>query len=140
MRRTYPVLAVATACLLAGCSAGSSRAGGVAPQTAQVTVGRTAITSHSVSCKQVQWLMTVNVGSDSAHVQAVLDLNADKPKPESVSIENLGGFTGVANALVGKADATFSRDTYRITGEAEGSDPDRPGETATAPFTIEVSC
>lgn len=137
MRRRYITLVVAAAALTAGCSAG---AGNVPQPTAQVTIKRNAITSHTVSCKQVRWLMTVDIGSDSGHLRAVLDLDADKPKPQSVSIDNLGGFTGVANALVGNAEATFSGDAYRITGTAQGSDPDRPGEFAKAPFTIDVTC
>lgn len=143
MRRRYPTLStlvVAGAALIAGCSAGNLRAADVPQQTARVTVQRSAITSHAVSCRRVQWLMTVDIGSDSAHVHLLLDLEGEKPKPQSVNIDNLGGFTGVANALVGNAEATFAGGTYRITGTAQGSDPDRPGAVATAPFTIDLTC
>lgn len=136
----YLALAVLTTALLTGCSGSSQRAADVPPQTARVTVKHNAVTTHAVSCKQVQWLMTVAIGSDAAHVRAVLDLDADKPKAQSVSIDNLGGFTGVANELVGHAEASIAAGTYRITGTAQGSDPARPGDVATAPFTIEVTC
>lgn len=133
------IFMVAAAALVTGCSTGGQRAA-TAPQTARITVGRNAITSQAVSCSQVQWLMTVRVGSDAAHLRAVLDLDAEQPEPQSVSIDNLGGFTGVANAQVGNAEAKFADGTYHITGTAQGSDPDRPGEVATEPFTADVTC
>ncbi len=124
--------------MLAGTS-GCGQSGNV-QKRARVAINGNARTSHDVSCAQVQWLLTVNIGAEPAHVHAMLDLEPDTPKPQSVSFDNFDGFTGVANAATGNAEATFASDTYHITGTAQGSDPDNPGELATADFTIDVTC
>lgn len=135
------VTTVVTVSVLAASTAGCvPRSGPVHQKTARVTINGHTRTSHAVSCSQVQWLLTADIGAAPARIQAVIDLGQGNPEPESVHIDNFEGFTGVADAGVGKAKAVFSRDTYTITGTAQGTDPDNPNTPATADFKIEVSC
>lgn len=130
--------AVTLAALIAGTFGCSHQ---TTPQkTARVTVNGDTRTSHAVSCTQVQWLLTVKVSAAPAQVRAVLQLDPEKVKPESVNIDNFNGFTGVADIGVGKTQATFAADSYHIVGTARGSDPDSPGETSIADFTIDATC
>lgn len=112
----------------------------VPQKTARITVDNKTRTSHAISCSQVQWLLTADISAAPARVQVVLKLGPQKPEPESVNIENFEGFTGVADAGVGHAEAVFAGDTYTITGEAQGSKRDDPSISTTAPFKIEVGC
>jgi lipoprotein LpqH len=140
VRVRFVAAAVTASVLVLSTSGCFLRAEKVPQKTARVTVNNVTRTSHAVSCTQVQWLLTADISAAPAHVQAVLRLDADKPKPESVHIDNFGSFTGVSDAGVGKAKASFAGDTYTITGTAQGTDPDNPNTPATADFKIEVSC
>ncbi|BBZ12934.1 lipoprotein LpqH [Mycobacterium branderi] len=140
MRVRFVAAAVTASVLALGTSGCFMHSEKVPQKTARVTVNNTTRTSHAVSCSQVQWLLTADIGAAPAHVQAVVRLDADKPKPESVHIDNFDGFTGVADAGVGKAKAAFAGDTYTITGTAQGTDPNNVNTPATADFKIEVSC
>jgi DUF4097 and DUF4098 domain-containing protein YvlB len=70
----------------------------------------------------------------------MLRLQSNNPKAESVNINNVNGFTGLANSGVGDAKATFSNGTYRITGTAQGTNTDNPATPKTADFKIETQC
>ena len=60
---------------------------------------------------------------------------------ESVSINNLGGFTGSYNAgLGGNAEVTMAGSTYDITGTADGFATDNPSFRTGGTFAIKVSC
>jgi hypothetical protein len=138
-RRRCVAAAVVAAAAIAG-STGCSHQGKVPQKTARVSVNDESRTSHAVSCTQVQWLLTVNISAAPAQVRAVLQLEPDGPKSQSVNIDDFNGFTGVADVGVGKTEAAFSAGTYHITGTARGSDPEKPGEKATADFTIDTTC
>ncbi|OBI41116.1 hypothetical protein A5707_07930 [Mycobacterium kyorinense] len=139
MRIRFVATVLAASVLAAGAAGCSPRSEPVHQKTARVTINGHTRTSHAVSCSQVQWLLTADIGAAPAHIQAVIDLGQD-PKPESVHIDNFEGFTGVADTGGGKTKAVFSKDTYTITGTAQGTDPDNPNTPATADFKIEVSC
>ncbi|MEZ0367062.1 lipoprotein LpqH [Mycobacterium sp. pUA109] len=109
-------------------------------KTAHITVDGNSRTSHAISCTQVQSLLTVEIGVAPGRVRALLELQPDKPIPQTVDIENFNGFHGVANAGAGKAQATFRDSTYTITGTAEGTDPDHPDRAKAASFQIETQC
>ncbi|OHV04725.1 hypothetical protein BKN37_08700 [Mycobacterium talmoniae] len=109
-------------------------------KTARITVDGNSRTSHAISCTQVQSLLTVEIGVAPGRVRALLELEPDKPIPQTVDIDNFNGFRGVANAGVGKAQATFGGSTYTITGTAEGTDPDHPDRAKAASFQIEAQC
>ena len=128
------VLVVVASC--AGCFSSAK----VTQKTARITVDNNTRTSHAVTCSQVQWLLTANITAAPASVRVLLKLDSEKPKLESVNINNFAGFTGVADAGAGDATAVFANDTYTITGTAEGSQLNDPRVSVTAPFKIEMGC
>ncbi len=136
------VIAAAVAVLAStGVNAGCSpRADKVPQPTARITLDGHSLTSHAVACSQVQWMLTVDVDAAPARVQMMLDLQRDRPVPESVAIDHLNGFTGVANARVGNAQAVFANNAYTVTGDAQGTDPDNVNTPRTAAFRILVNC
>lgn len=140
MSNRFAATVVMASILLAGSSGCSLHTDKVPQKTARITVNNFTRTSHAVSCTQVQWLLTADIGAAPAHVNAVLRLDRDQPTPESVHIDNFEGFTGLANTSVGKAKAAFSNNTYTITGTAQGTDPEDANTPATADFKIEVGC
>ena len=140
MKKRFIATAV-TVSMLAACSAGCSpRAAKVPQSTAHITMNGNTLTSHAVSCTQVEWLLTVNISAAPARVRMVLKLDSGKPKPESVNIDNLDGFSGVADAGAGNAEAVFSGDTYTVTGTAQGTNPQDPSTPTTADFRISARC
>jgi ipoprotein LpqH len=132
------VLMVVASC--SGCSSSDNHDGRATQKTARITVDNNTRTSHAIVCSQVQWWLTADIAAAPARVQVLLNLDSDKPKLESVNINNFAGFTGVADAGAGHAKVVFARDTYTITGEAEGSQLNDPRVSLTAPFKIEVGC
>ncbi len=140
--RSRPLAAVMIAALLMpagpGCTAKSEK---VPQKTARITLNGNTHTSHAVSCTQVQSILTLVINAAPATIHVVLKLDAEKPKPESVNIDNLDGFTGVADAGVGDAEADFTgNNTYTITGTAQGSNPGDPSTPLRATFRIEAGC
>lgn len=140
MRSRFVTAAVTVLVVVVASSAGCSGTQKVAQKTARITVDNRTRTSHAVTCSQVQWLLTANIAAAPANVRVLLKLDSEKPKLESVNIENFGGFTGVADAGAGDAKATFANGMYTITGTAEGSQLNDPRVSLTAPFKIEVGC
>jgi ipoprotein LpqH len=129
------VLVVAASC--AGCFTHSDK---VTQKTARITVDKTTRTSHTITCNQVQWMLTANIAAAPAKVQVLLKLDSEKPKLESVNINDPTGFTGVADSGAGDAKAVFANGTYTITGTAEGSKLNDPRVSLTTPFKIEFGC
>lgn len=134
------VAAALTASVLMASSSGCLHSEKVPQKTAHVTVDNMTRTSHAVSCTQVQWWLTANISAAPASAKVVLKLDSEKPKVESVNIDNFDGFTGVADAGAGNATAIFSGGKYTIKGQAEGSRRGDPNISTTAPFKIEVGC
>ena len=134
---TPAVIALMVAASCSGCFLHDDK---VAQKTARITVDNNTRTSHAVSCSQVEWLLTADITAAPASVRVLLKLDSDKPKLESVDINNFAGFSGVANSGAGDTKIRFANDTYTITGTAEGSQLDDPRVSVTAPFTIEVGC
>jgi hypothetical protein len=134
---TGAVIALLVAASCSGCFLHDDK---VAQKTARITVDNNTRTSHAVSCSQVEWLLTADITAAPASVRVLLKLDSDKPKLESVDINNFAGFSGVANSGAGDTKIRFANDTYTITGTAEGSQLDDPRVSVTAPFTIEVGC
>jgi ipoprotein LpqH len=131
---------VSASVLLASCVGCSSPDNKVAQKTARITVDNNSRTSHAVVCSQVQWLLTADITAAPAHVQVLLKLDSEKPKLESVNINNFAGFTGVSDSGAGNATVVFAHNTYTIRGEAEGSQLNDPRVSVTAPFKIDVGC
>ncbi len=137
------------ALLVVGAAAGcSSEAPSVSPQpgtlvagTAKLTVnGKDAGTTDAVQCMGTGTLTTITTGDSTSGVTAMVS-NKDKLVAESVSINNVGGFTGSYNAgLGGTAEVTMTGPTYDITGTADGFATDKPSFRTSGTFAIKVSC
>jgi lipoprotein LpqH len=140
VRGQFVAAAVIALVLGGSCSGCLMRSEKVPQKTARITVDNNTRTSHAVSCTQVEWLLTADITAAPARVRVVLKLDSEKPKLESVNIDNFEGFTGVADAGAGNATAVFARETYTIKGNAQGSQRDDPSVSTTAPFKIEVGC
>lgn len=140
MRGRFVAAALTAFVLVAACGGCSMRAEKVAQKTARITVNHNSRTSHAVSCSQVEWLLTADIGAAPGRVKVALKLDSEKPKVESVNIENFAGFTGVADTGAGNTAVVFTGNKYTITGEAEGSQRGDPSISTTAPFRIEVGC
>lgn len=101
---------------------------------------RTLPQTHSVNCLPLGWLTTITTGNPAAGITAFVS-KKDALTADSVSINDLGGFTGSYMAgLGGKADVTMNDQTYTIRGSAEGFDTDNPSQRTTGTFTIRVAC
>jgi hypothetical protein len=119
---------------------------------ASVTInGNTVASKQSVTCSQQvnnlpgskpQSFWTIAVGDRSVSgIRAMLNNSDQNLTAESVHILNLGGFTGsYSKDNGGQANATFSAETFTITGQADGFNTYTPGEPATATFKIVATC
>jgi lipoprotein LpqH len=132
--------AVSAALVAASCSACFTQDDKATQKTAHVTVDNNSRTSHAVTCNQVNWQLTANISAAPANVTVLLRLDPDKPKVESVHFENFAGFYGVSNDGAGEAHIRVAKDTYTITGTADGTQLDDPRVSVTKPFSIEVGC
>ena len=130
---------------IAGCSSDPPPAepqpGTLVAGTAQVTVnGQDTGTTEQVQCMPAGTLTTIETGNNVSGVTAMVS-NKDELIAESVSINNVGGFTGSYNAgLGGTAKVTMTGRTYDITGTADGFNTDNPSFRANGTFAIRVSC
>lgn len=101
---------------------------------------RTLPETSAVACMPMGSLTKITTGNAAAGVTALVS-NKTALTAESVSINNLGGFTGTYLAgLAGNAAVTLQDQTYTIHGWAEGFDTENPGKSATGKFTIQVAC
>jgi ipoprotein LpqH len=140
VRDRFVAATVAAAVLLAACSGCFMRPQKLPQRSARVTVDSTTRSSHAVSCTQVQWLLTAEISAAPARIKVVLKLDSEKPRAESVNIDNFQGFTGIADTGIGTAAVVFADDIYTVTGKAQGSMRNDSHLSTTAPFKIEVSC
>ncbi|KAA0085546.1 hypothetical protein CIW52_06515 [Mycolicibacterium sp. P9-64] len=144
MRIAITVAAVAALGMVAGCSSPpppTPQPGTLVIGTAAVTVnGVDAGSTDSVACTTAGALTTITTGDAQSGVTALVS-NKDELTAESVSINNLGGFTGSYDAgLGGEATVTMTGRTYAITGSAEGFATDKPSFRANGTFAIKVAC
>jgi ipoprotein LpqH len=109
-------------------------------ETGRITVDGATHATQTVSCEQYQWSLIIHTTAGPGRARALLQLGGEQPTVRTVSIANFDGFNGVAGEGVGSVEASAAEGTYTITGTAEGSDPDSPGKTRTAPFEIEAPC
>src|SRR5882757_4308732 len=144
MRILLTVVALAALGVLAGCSSPPP----AKPQPGTLVVGTAAVTvndvdagsTDAVACTAAGALTTITTGDAQSGVTALVS-NKDELTAESVSINNLGGFTGSYNAgLGGEATVTMTGRTYDITGTADGFATDNPSFRTNGTFTIKVAC
>jgi ipoprotein LpqH len=131
---------------IAGCSsstpAAPARPPGAPPVgTAQVTVDAAdAATVGAVNCTQAESLVTITAGDNASGMTAVVDL-ATKPTVKSVSIHNLGGFTGSYWQDLGPAaQVRTGTQAYQISGTVDGFHVNDPSFRKTETFAIKVAC
>lgn len=129
----------------AGCSSTpppvTPRPGTLVAGTAKITInGKDAGTTEAVQCVGAGPLTTITTGDSTSGVTAMVS-SRDTLKAESVSINNVGGFTGSYNAgLGGTAKVTMTGPTYDITGTADGFATDNPSFRTGGTFAIKVAC
>jgi hypothetical protein len=141
------VLTAATLAVLAAV-AGCSSPPPAKPQPGTLVVGTAAVTVNDadagstdvVACTAAGPLTTITTGDAESGVTALVS-NEGELTAETVSIRNLGGFTGSYNAgLGGKATVTMTGRTYAITGTADGFATDKPSFRTNGTFAIKVAC
>lgn len=138
-------VAAATVLMLAGCSSDPPDyrppEGELVAGTAQVTVnGRDVGVTEAVQCNTTEWLTTITTGDATSGVTAMLS-NKDELAVESVSINNVGGFTGAYTAgNGGTSEVDMTGRTYDISGTADGFNTDSPSFRAAGTFAVRVSC
>jgi hypothetical protein len=106
-----------------------------------VTINNRALpATTAVKCAPIGSLTTITTGDPAAGVTALVS-NETGLTAKSVSINDLGGFTGsYMDGLDGKTDVRMTGETYIIRGTADGFDTDNPSMRATGTFAIQVAC
>ncbi|MDT5112147.1 MAG: ipoprotein LpqH [Mycobacterium sp.] len=141
-------IVTATAMLVGGLAGCSSRPapepqqpGTVPTGTAKVSVdGRDAGTDQNVSCTTTGTVTTVNTGTEQSGFTAVISTDPDL-LVQSISIRNLGGFTGsYGNGLGDPAHLAVVGRTYQMSGVADGFATDSPSFRTSGNFSIQASC
>jgi hypothetical protein len=141
------VNAMAAALVAAGATACSSSPSASPPPgalptgTARVTINaRDLPATTAVKCAPIGSLTTITTGNATAGLTALVSNETDL-KAKSMSITDLGGFTGrYMRELEGKADVRMAGRTYLIRGTADGFDTDNPSVRTTGTFAIHVAC
>lgn len=144
MRTLLIVTATSAAIGLAGCSSPppqERQPGTLVIGSAQVTVNDAdAGTTTAVQCTIAGPLTTITTGDDESGVSALVS-NENGLVAKSVTIRNLGGFTGSYESdLQGEASVTQTGRTFDITGSADGFNAERPSFRAAGTFTVKVAC
>ena len=141
---------------MAACSSGSAPApptpeGSLVAGTAQITVndddlggsavsGESRVEFRAVKCTPAGEYLTISTGTDQQGSTVVVS-NADGLVAKSVTIHDLGNFTGSFNeGLGGKAEVSLNGATYTISGTAEGFNTDKPSFRSSGTFTIKAAC
>jgi hypothetical protein len=145
MRIVLTAAAFALLGAVAGCSSSpppeQREPGTLVVGTAAVTVNDAdAGTTDAVACSAAGPLTTITTGDSESGVTAVVS-NAEELAVQSVSLSNVGGFTGSYNAgLGGEATVTMTGRTYSIEGTADGFAVDKPSFRTNGSFVIKVAC
>jgi hypothetical protein len=143
--QTRCILAIAlVAASVAGCSStpsASPEPGALAAGTAQVIMGdQNTGPTYAVTCQSIQSITTVTIKNAESSVVALID-NAKELTADSVSMTNVGGFTGsYQRDAQGSARINMSHQAYTIAGTAEGFISDRPTLRTQTSFTIRAAC
>lgn len=114
----------------------------LAAGTAEVTINNVkASRTNAVHCNTTGDLTTVSAGDDASGMSAVIT-NTKGLTAATVSINQLGGFTGSYNDGLSTRPARVSMTgrTYDITGTADGFNADNPSARTTGGFAIKVAC
>ncbi|ETW23840.1 hypothetical protein MGAST_12005 [Mycobacterium gastri 'Wayne'] len=149
-------VAVAGAAILAaglsGCSSNKSASGGGSSSATSASAGGASGTkviidgqdqhvTGSVVCTTAAGNVNIAIGGAATGIAAVLT-DTNPPQVKSVGLGNVNGVTlGYTSGTgQGKAEASKSGSTYKITGTATGVDMANPMQPVNKPFEIDVTC
>ncbi|MGV0777710.1 lipoprotein LpqH [Mycolicibacterium elephantis] len=132
------------ALLLAGCSSNPPEyqpgPGELVAGTAEIEVNGQQAETTSVQCDTTGPLTTITTGEQTSGVTVMVS-NQDELTAESVSINDVGGFTGSYNAGLGDAaEVSMTGRTFHISGTADGFETANPSFRVPGTFAIKVSC
>lgn len=135
------VVGAAVACSSGQAPAPPAPEGSLVAGTAQITVNDDDLGEfHAVKCTPAGQYLTISTGNDQQGSTVVVS-NADGLVAKSVTIRDLGNFTGSFNeGLGGKAEVSLDGATYTITGTADGFATDKPSFRSSGTFTIKAAC
>ena len=146
VRRLAPILMAGALAVggLSGCSSGAPpqppQPGTLSAGTANTSIDGREASTDDVSCESHGTVTTVSTGNADAGFTAVVSSDPGL-LVESVTIRNLGGFTGSYNDGLGDpAQVTMLGRTYELTGVADGFDTDRPSFRTSGKFSIQAAC
>ena len=130
------VLAVALTGV-AGCSQQEIRS----QAGASVTIdGKDQGKTQDIKCNQLQSSWFLDIRQVASTATAIVDLEGDKAVVQSVEIRGFGGFTGSYwRGGDQSADATFSNETFTISGTASGLTDGNP-KSGPVKFKIIAKC
>jgi hypothetical protein len=134
------VAAAAALILIAGIAGCSQETKPERAKGAKITVDGTTQTTADISCTQVDWALTIKTTLGPSQTATFLQIGGQQPTAKTVNIENFNGFFGVAGEGVGQTDVSLDKDDYVVSGTAQGSDKDHPGQTRSASFRIQAHC
>ena len=132
------------ALLLAGCSSNPPEyqpgPGELVAGTAEIEVNGQQAETTSVQCDTTGPLTTITTGDQTSGVTVMVS-NQDELTAESVSINDVGGFTGSYNAGLGDAaEVSMTGRTFHISGTADGFETANPSFRVPGTLAIKVSC
>lgn len=136
------IIAVLTAAAItSGCGLTGSAPAERSVGSGRIAVGDKSQQTQSVKCTQDQWALSIDASTGPGRARAYLQIGGPQPVVRTVNLENIEGLNGIAGSDVGAAEASVDGgNTYKITGTAVVSDPNKPGATEEMPFSIDVPC
>lgn len=153
MKRGLTVAVAGAAILAAGLSGCSSNknsssgspsaatSSGGASGTKVIIDGQDQHITGTAVCTTVAGNVNIAIGGQAAGIAAVLT-DANPPEVKSVALGNVNGMAlGYTSGTgEGKAEASRTGNTYKITGTATGIDPANPMTPTKKPFELDVTC
>lgn len=145
MRTSPTVAALTVACVMAGCASTEpqvqTRPGTLLIGSARVSVNGVDVGAGAeVACSMTGRLVDITIGTGQSGVD-VLVSTGDVPTARSVTIQNLGGFTGTYRDGFGeRAEVTTTGRSFTITGTADGYLTSQPAIQTSGEFTVDVAC
>ncbi len=121
--------------------AGCAQAETIPRKAARLTIDGNTHNTRPPACSQDQSYRTIDIREHDDRVEAVVLLSGDRVIPQWVKIRNVDGFTGSFwQGGVGDAHADLAKNTYTITGSADGINSNNPNKVVTEDFKITAEC
>jgi ipoprotein LpqH len=133
---------------LSGCSdkksetSGDTSSAAAAQGKSTVTIdGKDQAVQGTIICTAMGDRITIGIGDATTGIGAVVG-TGDNPTVHSVGLGNVNGVSLGFQENAGAGDAKAEKDgnTYKISGNAIGTDMANPTQPVTKPFEIEVTC